>query len=183
LRALAQRDRHVLDAGIAQVERMGVTLATVADDGDLLAFDQVDVGVAIVINAHDVSPLLGPGVGRCFAASRYNGPPGQAWRERSTSHALRPAADRNDAGARDLDQAERDHQRDEAFDLVARAGDLEHEALGRSIDHAGAEGVGQPQRLHAVIALAAWRPRPRGAPPPPSCRPPDAPAPADQAGS
>src|SRR5262249_47809725 len=155
LRALAQRDGHVLDAGVAQVEPVGVTLPAVADDGDLLAFDQVDVGVAIVINAHGFLTPARPGVGRCLAASRFYGPPGQAWRGRSASHPLRPAADRDDAGARDLDQAERDHQRDEAFDLVARAGDLEHEALGRGIDHAGAESIGEPQRLHAVIALAA----------------------------
>src|ERR1051325_7830670 len=39
---------------------MGMALAAVADDGDLLAFDQVQVGVAIVINTHFSSPLLRP---------------------------------------------------------------------------------------------------------------------------
>src|SRR5919201_638051 len=34
-------------------------LAAIADDGDLLALDQVDVGVAIVINAHGYSPCSG----------------------------------------------------------------------------------------------------------------------------
>ena len=58
LRALAQRHRDVLDAGIAQIERMGVALAAVADDGDLLALDQVQVGVAVVVNTHVFSPLL-----------------------------------------------------------------------------------------------------------------------------
>ena len=29
-----------------------MALAAVADDGDLLALDQIDVGVPIVINAH-----------------------------------------------------------------------------------------------------------------------------------
>src|SRR6516225_10935821 len=38
---------------------MGVTLAAVADDGDFLAFDQVDIGVAIVINAHGSHPCSG----------------------------------------------------------------------------------------------------------------------------
>ncbi len=52
LGTLAQRDRHVLDAGIAQVERMGMALAAVADDDDLLALDQVDVRVAIIIDTH-----------------------------------------------------------------------------------------------------------------------------------
>ena len=51
-RGLAQRDRHVLHAGIAQIERVGVALAAIADDGDLLALDQVQVGVAIVVNTH-----------------------------------------------------------------------------------------------------------------------------------
>ena len=52
LRALAQRHRDVLDAGVAQIERMGMALAAIADDGDLLALDQVQVGVAIVVNTH-----------------------------------------------------------------------------------------------------------------------------------
>jgi hypothetical protein len=55
--ALAQRHRDLLDAGIAQVERMGMALAAVADDGDLLALDQVQVGVAVVIYAHGCLPL------------------------------------------------------------------------------------------------------------------------------
>jgi hypothetical protein len=40
-RALAQRDRHVLAAGVAQVQRVRVPLAAVADDGHLLALDQL----------------------------------------------------------------------------------------------------------------------------------------------
>ena len=58
-RALAQRDRDVLDAAVAQVERVGMALAAVADDGDLLALDQVQVGVAIVVNTHGLNPYLG----------------------------------------------------------------------------------------------------------------------------
>jgi hypothetical protein len=49
---LAQGDRDLLHAAVAQVQRMGVALAAVADDGDLLALDQVQVGVAIVVNTH-----------------------------------------------------------------------------------------------------------------------------------
>ena len=41
-----------LDAAVLQIEGMGVALAAVADDGDFLALDQIDVGVPIVINAH-----------------------------------------------------------------------------------------------------------------------------------
>src|SRR5262249_22954391 len=52
LGALAQGDGDILDAGIAQIERMGMALAAIADDDDLLAFNQVQVGVAIVIDTH-----------------------------------------------------------------------------------------------------------------------------------
>ena len=83
LRVLAQRHRDVLDAGIAQIERMGMALAAIADDGDLLALDQVQVGVAVVINAHGVSPLLEAGLRPSrfvvpAAASRFCGRIGQA---------------------------------------------------------------------------------------------------------
>jgi hypothetical protein len=37
-----------------------MALAAVADDGDLFAFDQVQVGVAIVINTHFFLTLLRP---------------------------------------------------------------------------------------------------------------------------
>jgi hypothetical protein len=33
---------------------MGVALAAIADDDDLLAFDQVQVGIAIVVNSHRI---------------------------------------------------------------------------------------------------------------------------------
>ena len=51
-RTLAQRNGHFLDAGILQVQRVGVALAAIADDDDLFALDQVQIGVAIVINSH-----------------------------------------------------------------------------------------------------------------------------------
>ena len=70
------------------------------------------------------------------------------------SHPLRAARDRHDAGARDLDQAEGNHEVDEAFDLVGRAGDLEHEALRAGVDDARAECIGEPQGLDAMLALA-----------------------------
>ena len=56
LRTLAQRHNDLFDAGIAQVERMGVALAAIADDGDFLALDQVQVGVAVVVNTHGSYP-------------------------------------------------------------------------------------------------------------------------------
>src|SRR5207302_8245388 len=42
-----------------QVERMRMALAAIADDRDLLALDQVQVGVAVVVNAHDSHPRVG----------------------------------------------------------------------------------------------------------------------------
>jgi len=71
------------------------------------------------------------------------------------SHSFGPARNRDHAGARDFDQAERQHQIHEAVDLVGRAGDLEHEALGTGVDDAGAERIGKPQRLDPMLALAA----------------------------
>ncbi|MPN21525.1 hypothetical protein SDC9_168905 [bioreactor metagenome] len=41
-----------LDAGIVQVLGVGVALRAIADDGDLLALDQGEVGVLVVINFH-----------------------------------------------------------------------------------------------------------------------------------
>jgi len=43
---------------------MGMALAAIADDDDLLAFDQVQVGVAIVIDTHSSTPAEAERVGR-----------------------------------------------------------------------------------------------------------------------
>ena len=50
--ALAQSHGHVWDAAFLEIEGMGETLASVADNGDFLALDEIDVGIPIVINAH-----------------------------------------------------------------------------------------------------------------------------------
>src|SRR4029079_15284357 len=47
LAALGEADADV-DAGVAKVEGVGVALAAVADDGDLLALDDRQVGVVVV---------------------------------------------------------------------------------------------------------------------------------------
>jgi hypothetical protein len=49
---------------------MSEALAAVADDGDLLALYQIDVGVPIVINAHFLS------FPDCLVLWRMTGPPG-----------------------------------------------------------------------------------------------------------
>ena len=63
-RAGLEADGDVLDAGILEVERMRPALAAIADDGDLLALDQIEIGVAIVIDAHVVSFLVECQIGR-----------------------------------------------------------------------------------------------------------------------
>ena len=55
----AERDGHVLDAGIAEVLGMGVALAAIADDRHLLRLDEVEIGIPIVIDAHVISFLFG----------------------------------------------------------------------------------------------------------------------------
>jgi len=47
LRAILQRDGD-LDARVTQVLRVGVALRAVADDGDLLALDEGEVGILVV---------------------------------------------------------------------------------------------------------------------------------------
>ena len=64
---------------------------------------------------------------------------------------LDAARDGGDAGARDLDQAERPHQRDELLDLSVLPVNSKTK-LGGGVDDLGAEGVGEAQRLDAVLA-------------------------------
>jgi hypothetical protein len=51
--ALAQTDRH-LDAAVAEILRVRMALRAVAHDRDLLALDQAQVGVLVVIDLHAV---------------------------------------------------------------------------------------------------------------------------------
>src|SRR6185436_12472253 len=56
LRARREADAHV-DAGVAQVERVGVALRAVADDGYLLVLDQTGVGIAVIEDSgHHAAP-------------------------------------------------------------------------------------------------------------------------------
>ena len=160
-RALAQRDGHVLDAGIAQVQRVRVALAAVADDRDLLGLDEIDVGITIVINAHgflcsvglcDVRLCAALRMQRRLAGLAYYRAGGECLA--APLDARRPAADGGDAGARHLDKAELGHDLDELLELARLAGHLEHEMLGRGVDDLGAEDLGDAQRLDALLALA-----------------------------
>jgi hypothetical protein len=51
-----RRHDHVLHAGIGEVERVGAALRPIAYDRDLLVQDAGNVGVAVVVDAHDRSP-------------------------------------------------------------------------------------------------------------------------------
>ena len=61
LASLVQPDDDV-DAGIAKIEGMGMTLAAVTDDGHRLALERVESGVALVIDlrGHATSPVIVP---------------------------------------------------------------------------------------------------------------------------
>jgi hypothetical protein len=55
-RAGAERHAHVGGAAVLEVVGVGVTLAAVADHGDLLALDEIHIGVTVVIDAHGGCP-------------------------------------------------------------------------------------------------------------------------------
>ena len=55
---------------------------------------------------------------------------------------------------RNLGEANRGHEADEALDVLGRAGELEHERGQRGVEGARVEGAGEPQRLDAVVAGA-----------------------------
>ena len=72
LRALGQPDAHV-DAGVAQRQRVRVALAAVAEDGDLAALDDRQVGVVVVEHlGHGVGLLL-----RCVGGGTDGGRSGR----------------------------------------------------------------------------------------------------------
>src|SRR5690606_16472726 len=70
-------------------------------------------------------------------------------------HPLGAAVHRRHAGTAHLDKSERLHDGYELLDLRHPPGDFEDEVFGVGIDHAGAEGVSQPQCLDAIVASAA----------------------------
>ena len=51
--ALTQANRD-LDAGISQILSVGMALGAVTNDGDLLALDQREIGVLVIINFHEI---------------------------------------------------------------------------------------------------------------------------------
>ena len=69
--AFAQGNDNVLRTAVAQVQRVGVALGAVAQDGDFHVLDQVHIAIAIIINAH-VSLLCGFESGRTIADSGWH---------------------------------------------------------------------------------------------------------------
>ncbi|MFT3811133.1 MAG: DUF924 family protein [Micropepsaceae bacterium] len=53
-----QRHGQILHAAVAHVQHMGMALAAIADDRDLLALDEIHVRIAVVVNTHDTLPSL-----------------------------------------------------------------------------------------------------------------------------
>ena len=97
--AFAKTNSH-FHAGIAQVLGMGMALAAITDDGDLLALDQADISIGIIINAH----------GKDF--------PEVSLKIEWALNRLRPAGDGHNPGSGDLDKANLPHQGDELVHLL-----------------------------------------------------------------
>ena len=55
-RAFTQRNGYFAHAAIAHVQGMRMALATVSDNDNFLAFDQINICVAVIINAHGLYP-------------------------------------------------------------------------------------------------------------------------------
>ncbi len=53
-----QSDRELGGAAVLEIVGVRVALAAVADDGDLFSFDQVHVGIAVIVDAHGCFPSV-----------------------------------------------------------------------------------------------------------------------------
>ena len=141
--------RDVFDAAVAQVHGVGVALAAVADDGHLLALDQIHVRIAVVINAHRL-PLRFRSFCFCWKADAPAAPgpvrPGRVACLVDMAPSG-PRADGDHAGARHVDQAERRIRFDEGVDLVVLSPVISNTKEVVVVVHRGAEDVGDAQRL------------------------------------
>ena len=57
-RAFAQRNNQVFGATVAQVQRMGVALRAIAKNGHFGVFNQIDIAIAVIVNAHGFVPCF-----------------------------------------------------------------------------------------------------------------------------
>ena len=131
---------------------MGVALRAVADDGDGLALEGVEVGVFVVVNRGGHGVILRVTLCRVrveWSSSehwrlRFALAPATRRSELASPLAAVDAADHGDAaGADQLDDAEGAHQVDEGFDLFFLAGDFDDHLLGRHVDDLAAEDFAQ----------------------------------------
>src|SRR5579862_666692 len=127
--AVAQSDDDV-DAGVAQVERMRMPLAAVADDGDL-AGEEIEVALAID-GCHAVL-LSGQHVlARTFAVGTVR-----------TAEADAP-------GAHELLQPMRTDELLEGVAVFRRAGELEDDGVGTEVDDTRVEDLAERHQLGAL---------------------------------
>ena len=128
LRVLLEADDD-LDTRVAEVLRVRVALRAVADDGDLLALDEREVGVLVVEDlSHVLFFLLGFGSGDGCRAGVLRHP----WSvlEDALGDGLAAAADREEARLGDLLDAVGLEHPEERGGLAGVAGDLDHEGVG-----------------------------------------------------
>src|SRR3970282_1290627 len=112
-----------------QVERMRVALRAVADDADLLALDQREVGVLVVVDLHEIPP----GSGKTKMGSVPI-----LWLAAQNAVA---AADAARAGAHGLDDRALVERLDESIELAAVAGKLDGVGVVGDGDYACAGDV------------------------------------------
>src|SRR3954452_1848172 len=119
-----------LHAGVAQVERMGMALAAIADDGHF-AVEQIEIAVAVDL-CHDFLSL----------AENVLTPGGA--RRRGTGQA-------DAARARKLLQAVRAHELLEGVELLRRADDLENDRVRPEVGDPRTEDLGEGEELAAPL--------------------------------
>ena len=165
LAARAQADAHV-DAAVLQIQRVRVALRAVADDGDLLALDEGEVRVLVVVDrchcpsqylqfvdldslesqaCSDATPNTRRSRRRSPRYPRTCAPSSSCWPRAIDSRPVR----------HHLEDAERPQHLDQPVDLVFRARDLDHQRRRRHVDDARAEHVRELQDCERV----SWRRR------------------------
>ena len=153
LRALGQADADV-DARVAQGQRVGVALAAVAEDRDVLALDQGEVGVVVVEHLSHGGLLLRRASSRVVGRIEPAGGVAAGHRDgaqRALADRAGAAADGDHAGLHELADAEGLHDLEEVGELVGVAGDLDGHRVGRDVDDAGLEQLDDVEHLAAGV--------------------------------
>src|SRR6478609_3355401 len=145
LGARLQADAHV-DARVAQGQRMGVALAAVADDRDVLALDQGQVGVVVVehLSHWGFSFVLV----WCFSPRSWWGGDGDR-AQVALGDGTGAAADGDHAGLHQLTDAEGLQHAQQVAQLVGVADGLDGDGVGGDVDDL------RPEELYGVEHLTA----------------------------